>query len=63
LPAANAAGNGYMYLEVVDSRGRKILERSMRSTEGMIFVKRRFLGCEPFAIVGLVSKVPACPAS
>ena len=61
--AAGAAGHGYLFLEVVDSWGSRILEHTTRATEGTLYVKPRLLGCEPFPLIGFLTRVPACPAS
>ncbi|HEX5172805.1 MAG TPA: hypothetical protein VFV91_01505 [Gaiellaceae bacterium] len=53
--------HGYLYVQVADRHGSRILEWTTRSRTGSLYVKRALFDCSPVLHGGLV-RYPACPA-
>ena len=53
---------GFLYLQVANGRGGKILEWTTRTKMGSVYVKPALDSCSPILHGGLISKPPpACP--
>lgn len=53
--------HGYLYVQVVNRHGAKILEWMLRARMGSIYVRPALFGCSPVVPAGFLRPPPACP--
>lgn len=52
----------YMFLEVVDRHGSKIIQFVLRYGHGTVYIRPGLEGCSPGLVLGLATNPPPCPA-